>query len=183
MENLEDLSSSQVLKMKCPECLKLYFADPHTITERHPKFQCQNCMMRFWVVYPESLSQSEILGYPLDWMEEDDSSSHPGGFSCQNDKSPRISKRPQRCGGTSRETTQPVMKPTQVVTDIKRETVVAPRRKKRFPRIIVFIGLFCTALIVIGVLVPGFRNLVGIGVAGLFLSIAMHRFLVSGSLG
>lgn len=194
--------------MRCPECLKLYTADLEEITERHPKFQCQNCQMRFWVAYPESLDQGEILGYPLEWMESSDSDGqNPYDVLNESSREPqrgvgenqgdggkdRVGDREESWVGDGREdraenkvrdkvegrergenkTNQGRISSLKVRQEVSEITA----KKPRFPRWLGFMGLFCVVLIAIGLIVPGLRNLVGIGVAVLFLLIAMYRFL------
>ena len=65
-------------------------------------------------------------------------------------------------------------------TQTQKKDIVKPKRMGRFPtKVLAFIGLLCIVLIGAGIMVPDLRNLVGIGVAGLFLSVAIHRFLIS----
>lgn len=70
MENLYPSSESHLplkeayspIKVRCPECLKLYAIDPEEIKSTKPKFQCLQCKTKFWLAYPESLGQDEIIG-------------------------------------------------------------------------------------------------------------------------
>ena len=148
---------SHLLRMRCPECLKLYFTDSHGITQRRPKFQCQSCKMKFWVAYPESLGEGEILGYPLDWIEPNNSTSHTDisiheGFAQEFHQTSGMN-RVQGVTGSQKE---------------KKNEVVS-RKFRGFT----FIGLFFVGLTIVGVVWPELRNLVGIGVAGLFLCMVM----------
>ncbi len=67
---IEAESPKELLRVRCPECLKLYAIRTDEITESRPRFQCVGCEKQFWVSYPEVLSMGEeVLGYPLEWIE------------------------------------------------------------------------------------------------------------------
>ena len=61
----------QPIKVKCPECLKLYAVNPDEIKTSRPKFECLKCTTQFWFPYPETLGGQVTLGFPLDWLKED----------------------------------------------------------------------------------------------------------------
>ena len=167
--------------MRCPECLKLYFADPHEVSGSRPKFQCQNCQMRFWVAYPESLNQGEVLGYPLNWDASDESndpeSQSSSKISCKDDKVFQAFEKVP-CGDKDEENDHKGIE--RVVESIPMRAKPRSEEEKVgrsfFSRLVVSMGLFCAILVAVGVTITGFRNLVGLGVAGLFLSIVIYRF-------
>lgn len=72
MENLitnESAASQQrPIKMRCPQCLKLYSVHASEIKESRPKFECMSCKTRFWVPFPECCEQKEIIAFPLTWL-------------------------------------------------------------------------------------------------------------------
>ncbi|MBK8203425.1 MAG: hypothetical protein IPK68_14215 [Bdellovibrionales bacterium] len=80
MENLYPSSPENIpqppgvyspIKIRCPECLKLYAIDPEEIMNSKPKFQCIHCKTKFWMAFPESLGQAgEIIGNRLEWPEK-----------------------------------------------------------------------------------------------------------------
>ncbi len=58
------------LKIRCPNCFKLYSVDSSEIKEAKPRFQCVSCEQRFWVPFPEALEQAAgLIGFPLEWIE------------------------------------------------------------------------------------------------------------------
>lgn len=52
----------QPIKVRCPECLKLYSVNSSEITEARPRFQCIDCRSQFWIAYPECLESQEVVG-------------------------------------------------------------------------------------------------------------------------
>lgn len=60
---------SQTVKVRCPQCFKLYAVKALEIQETKPKFECQQCKTRFWLAYPECLDQPEVMGFPVEWLE------------------------------------------------------------------------------------------------------------------
>lgn len=58
------------LRVRCPECLKLYAVNTAEISESRPRFECVDCHTHFWFSYPEALDMGdEILAYPMSWLE------------------------------------------------------------------------------------------------------------------
>lgn len=55
--------------MRCPKCFKLYAVDGSEIAEAKPQFACSKCETRFWFPFPEGLGASEIMGFPVEWLE------------------------------------------------------------------------------------------------------------------
>lgn len=75
MDQITKENFREEIKIRCPECLKLYAVKTDQITESRPRFQCVGCEKQFWITYPEVLSMGEeILGYPLDWLETNEPS-------------------------------------------------------------------------------------------------------------
>ena len=70
----ELVQTPQLIKVRCPECFKLYSVNSDEITEQKPKFACNSCQTKFWLAYPECLTQGEIIGFPLKWIKEPETS-------------------------------------------------------------------------------------------------------------
>lgn len=62
-------SEQQFIKVRCPQCFKLFSVSSAEIVVAQPKFSCKSCQCKFWLSYPECLSQGEIIGFPLEWIE------------------------------------------------------------------------------------------------------------------
>lgn len=43
---------------------------PHEIHDPRPKFECVSCHTRFWVPYPECVGQTEIIAFPITWLQQ-----------------------------------------------------------------------------------------------------------------
>jgi predicted nucleic acid-binding Zn-ribbon protein len=72
-ENLRggDEQPKEQLKIRCPDCLKLYTVKSAEIHEARPRFQCVDCQTQFWISFSEAIaSGEEIMGFPLDWLGE-----------------------------------------------------------------------------------------------------------------
>jgi len=75
---LGDLTISQPIRMRCPECLKLYSVNSSEIFESKPKFACLDCGENFWIPFPEALAKTEgLIGYRVREKITDDKSSPP----------------------------------------------------------------------------------------------------------
>ena len=62
---------NELIRVRCPQCFKLYSIESAEINEAKPKFECLDCKQRFWLPYPEALEQaSGLIGFPLEWIEE-----------------------------------------------------------------------------------------------------------------
>lgn len=62
---------SELLRIRCPKCFKLYSVDSSELNEAKPKFECIDCQQKFWIPFPEALEQaSGLIGFPLEWIEE-----------------------------------------------------------------------------------------------------------------
>lgn len=57
------------MKVRCPQCFKLYAVDATEIVEAKPQFACSKCQTRFWFPFPESAGAAEIMGFPVAWLE------------------------------------------------------------------------------------------------------------------
>lgn len=62
--------SSPEIRMRCPNCFKLYAVDPQTIYVEKPEFDCVSCDQKFWISFPEALEHSEIVAFPIEWSEQ-----------------------------------------------------------------------------------------------------------------
>lgn len=91
MENLTFNSEPrlQTVKVRCPQCFKLYAVKSTEIYETKPKFECQQCKARFWLAYPECLEQPEVMGFPVEWLETQVRSSVSTQPSIKTEKCPK----------------------------------------------------------------------------------------------
>lgn len=70
------------VRVRCPECLKLFAINPAQIQERRPRFQCAGCQKKFWLSFPEALEAKDvIMGFPLEWIEPNASAESPSAPS------------------------------------------------------------------------------------------------------
>ncbi|MBX7231527.1 MAG: hypothetical protein K1X29_05525 [Bdellovibrionales bacterium] len=70
----------RVLKVRCPQCFKLYSVMAAEIKESKPQFECIKCYSKFWFPFPELDAQKEVLGFPVAWLSgqsESDGKSGP----------------------------------------------------------------------------------------------------------
>lgn len=87
--------SARNVRVHCPKCYKLYAVDVKEIKEHRPRFQCTTCTTKFWFAFPEALEAKEVVGFPVEWLPQDE-----GGA-----KSARVSE-----GGKERKTELPCPK-------------------------------------------------------------------------
>jgi hypothetical protein len=57
------------LRVRCPQCTKLFLVQTKDIRETRPRFECASCHERFWIPYPECVSLGEIIGSRIDHWE------------------------------------------------------------------------------------------------------------------
>lgn len=71
------MTASKV-KVRCPQCFKLFSINAKNVSEPRPRFSCSSCTTQFWIPFPESLEQEELLGFPVSWLENrsEDISTH-----------------------------------------------------------------------------------------------------------
>ncbi len=50
------------IRVRCPDCMKLYQIDPAHITVPQPEFKCQSCATHFWISFPEVLDIPVAIG-------------------------------------------------------------------------------------------------------------------------
>lgn len=61
-------NSIEKIKVRCPQCFKLFLVETSDIKESHPQFACSQCQEKFWLSYPECLGVAgEVLGFPMDF--------------------------------------------------------------------------------------------------------------------
>ena len=60
---------SESLRVRCPECRKLYMVQFGDIGEAKPRFECVQCRTRFWLSLPEMDLSRELTGIPLQVKE------------------------------------------------------------------------------------------------------------------
>ncbi len=69
LTNSEPTTHDKV-RVRCPQCFKLFSVSVHTVSEPRPRFACTSCETQFWIPFPECLDQEELLGFPVSWLEE-----------------------------------------------------------------------------------------------------------------
>lgn len=60
---------SEQLKVRCPQCFQSFRINTREVRQARPKFSCTKCESKFWLPFPESLRQKELIGFPLSWIE------------------------------------------------------------------------------------------------------------------
>jgi hypothetical protein len=69
--NLTDFqAASPKVKVRCPECFKLFSIKVESMVESRPRFACTACSSQFWIPFPDCLAQDELLGFPVSWLED-----------------------------------------------------------------------------------------------------------------
>ncbi len=63
------LTSTESLRVRCPECRKLYLVQYADIQEVKPRFECVQCRSRFWLSLSDIDLSSEIFGIPVQIKE------------------------------------------------------------------------------------------------------------------
>lgn len=53
------------LRVRCPDCRKLYLVRLEDIREVKPRFECVQCHLRFWVTLPDYDLDQEVIGTPM----------------------------------------------------------------------------------------------------------------------
>ncbi len=56
------------LRVRCPECFRMYSVNSGEIRESKPRFECVNCKQTFWLAFPECLHLPEAVGFPISWL-------------------------------------------------------------------------------------------------------------------
>lgn len=94
METLENtpvtepkLETNSTIHVRCPDCYKLFAVNSSEIVDSKPRFKCTDCQTLFWIPYPESLNQQEILGFRLEWLEAPETPP-TGEFLCPKCQTP-----------------------------------------------------------------------------------------------
>lgn len=65
MERMPNFSSAESLRVRCPNCRKLYLVQYADIQEAKPRFECVQCHTRFWLALGDMDFKSEIFGIPV----------------------------------------------------------------------------------------------------------------------
>jgi hypothetical protein len=63
------LNSPETLRVRCPQCRKLYLVQFNDIQEAKPRFECVQCHSRFWLSVPDMDLSGEVSGIPLQMRE------------------------------------------------------------------------------------------------------------------
>ena len=58
----QPIPPSDFLRIRCPNCSKLFSVNKEHILETRPEFSCTTCKTLFWISYPECLEKEEVLG-------------------------------------------------------------------------------------------------------------------------
>lgn len=62
-------ASHESMRVRCPQCRKLYLVQYSDIKEARPRFECVQCHERFWLSIPEMDLSGEITGIPVQMKE------------------------------------------------------------------------------------------------------------------
>lgn len=74
----QDVTLNHQLKVRCPQCFQSFRINTGEVHQARPKFACTKCESKFWLPFPESLKQKELIGFPLSWIESaPESKKHP----------------------------------------------------------------------------------------------------------
>ncbi len=57
--------SSESVRVRCPQCRKLYMVQFSDIKEAKPRFECIQCHSRFWLSLPDMDLSTELTGIPV----------------------------------------------------------------------------------------------------------------------
>ncbi|MCB9026069.1 MAG: hypothetical protein H6625_07120 [Bdellovibrionaceae bacterium] len=63
----KNIVNPELVKVRCPQCLKLYNVSTRSVQTKKPKFQCNQCNEYFSLSYPECLGLDEVVGYAESW--------------------------------------------------------------------------------------------------------------------
>lgn len=61
--------SSESMRVRCPQCRKLYMVQFSDVKEAKPRFECIQCHSRFWLSLPDMDLASELIGLPMQVKE------------------------------------------------------------------------------------------------------------------
>jgi hypothetical protein len=76
--------SSESMRVRCPQCRKLYLVQFNDVKEAKPRFECVQCRTRFWLSLPDSEPGAEMQGIPIQAKE---SNSKPKRIEKENTNS------------------------------------------------------------------------------------------------
>ena len=65
----KEIIGQELLKVRCPQCFKLYNVHTSSIQSKKPKFKCNQCEEGFSLNYPECLGMDEVIGFADSWEE------------------------------------------------------------------------------------------------------------------
>lgn len=61
----------ELVRVRCPQCLKLYKVSSSSVQTKKPKFQCNQCNEHFSLSFPECLGLDEVVGFAECWENEE----------------------------------------------------------------------------------------------------------------
>ena len=76
-EILSQGTNQELIKVRCPQCFKLYNVRSESIQSKKPKFKCNECQEGFSLNYPECLGMDEVIGFADSWEEPLDAPESP----------------------------------------------------------------------------------------------------------
>jgi transcription elongation factor Elf1 len=53
----------QAIRIRCPQCNKLYAVDPAEIKSAQPKFVCRECQAKFWFEFPPPEGSQDVVSH------------------------------------------------------------------------------------------------------------------------
>ncbi len=68
---MENFKQVEYVRARCPQCQRMYSINPKEVRESKPRFECVNCHSQFWLAFPDCLKQSEVVGFPIEWLKSD----------------------------------------------------------------------------------------------------------------
>lgn len=221
-QDLPVLRATETLRVRCPNCRKLYLVQYADIQEAKPRFECIQCRSRFWLALDEIDLKSEALGIPIQLKESPRKTQVKAQVASEKvNVEPFVGSSPasrelkdmwkQVISDYANEdlhnrfishcqlqddlayaaemyASMKRLMPSDELTEayLKRLTTMGSiamgmqtpshkgwtgARLERLAHVPTFLG---AALIVMGIAAPLFRNMVGVGAAILFASLAVH---------
>jgi hypothetical protein len=205
------LVSQESLRVRCPDCRRLYLVQFSDIQEAKPRFECVQCRSRFWLSLPDIEVGQEVVGLHCGVATDKLKTVPPAqaqeglpphsstltalwkklmgdyGDESSHAEFLRACQRERNLAYAAAQYNQMLsLMPTDEITHRKLKeiqalasTMLPPRtREPRVPRRLPYvwqwplIGL--TAVIIVGMLSPLFRNLVGVAALILFAGFALR---------
>jgi len=68
----KNIIQPDVIRVRCPQCFKLFSVPANSIQTKKPKFQCNQCYEYFSISFPECLGLEEVVGFAESWEKIDE---------------------------------------------------------------------------------------------------------------